>query len=116
MLRWNFDVQRQIASNLVLEVGYEGNHGIHLTENQALNYTPIQYLSTSLSRTQAAINLLSTSVANPFAGLFPNSTAGLNTASTTTVGQLILPYPEYTGVTEDLVNDEGSATRWSSCR
>jgi hypothetical protein len=107
-VRWDFDVQRQFGSNFMVEVGYEGNHGVHLGENQNVNYTPINYLSTAPTRNQAAINLLNTSVANPFKGLFPNSTVGLNTASKTTVGQLVLPYPEYTGVTEDIVNDAGS--------
>ena len=107
-IRWDFDVQRQIGSNFVVEVGYEGNHGVHLTENQNINYTPIQYLSTKPTRDQSVINLLSATVANPFVGLFPNSTAGLNTSTKTTVNQLLLPYPEFTGVTENLVNDEGS--------
>jgi hypothetical protein len=107
-VRWDFDVQHQFGSNFMVELGYEGNHGVHLGDNRALNYTPINYLSTAPTRNQAAINLLNATVANPFQGLFPNSTAGLNTAAKTTVGQLILPYPEYTGVTEDIVNDEGS--------
>ena len=29
VLQWNFTVQRQLASNLVLEVGYSGSHGVH---------------------------------------------------------------------------------------
>ncbi len=107
-VRWDFDVQHQFGSNLIVELGYEGNHGVHLGENQNLNYTPINYLSTAPTRNQAVINRLNRVLTNPFKGLFPNSTAGLNTASKTTVGQLILPYPEYTGVTEDIVNDEGS--------
>lgn len=107
-IRWDFDVQRQLGSNFVVELGYEGNHAVHLGENQNINYLPIQYLSTKPTRDQAAINVLSATSTNPFYRLFPNSTAGLNTSSKTTVGQLLLPYPEFTGVTENLVNDEGS--------
>ena len=29
VLQWNFNVQRQLASNLVLELGYGGSHGVH---------------------------------------------------------------------------------------
>lgn len=107
-VRWDFDVEHQFGPNFIVEVGYEGNHAVHLTDNQNINSIPIQYLSTTPTRNQAVINTLGASATNPFLGLFPNSTASLNTSSKTTVGQLVLPYPEYTGVTEDLVNDEGS--------
>jgi hypothetical protein len=29
VLQWNLNLQRQLASNLVLEVGYAGSHGVH---------------------------------------------------------------------------------------
>jgi len=108
MMRWDFDVERQISSNLVVELGYEGNHAVHLSENRQLNFIPIGYLSTKPTRDQAVINLLSASATNPFKGLFPNSTASLNTANSTTVSQLLLPYPEFTGVTQNLTNDADS--------
>jgi hypothetical protein len=50
---------------MVFEIGYTGNHTVHLTIDQALNYTPAQYLSTSLVRDQAVIDRNSTT-ANPF--------------------------------------------------
>ncbi len=43
---WNLDVQRQIASNLVLSVAYVGSKGTHLP---ALNIIPNQVNPTSLS-------------------------------------------------------------------
>jgi len=45
--RWNFDVQRQFAHNIVVEIGYEGNHGVHLGLNRNLAVLPAQYLSRS---------------------------------------------------------------------
>ena len=39
------DVQHALGKGMVLEVGYTGNHAVHLTIDQSLNYTPAQYLS-----------------------------------------------------------------------
>src|SRR5581483_10691441 len=39
-VRWDFDVQRQFGSNFMVELGYEGNHAVHLGENQNINYLP----------------------------------------------------------------------------
>jgi len=105
---WNLDLIRQVGARLVFEAGYQGSHTSHLLENAQLDSTPLRYLSTTLTRNQAAINLLATPVTNPFRGLFPNSTASLNSATSITLQQLLLPYPEYTGVTEMGVNDASS--------
>jgi len=74
-------------------VGYIGNHGVHLPINTNIDYIPRQYLSTSLFRDQATINILSASVANPFKGLLPNSTS-LN-GSTVSLTSLLVPFPQY---------------------
>ena len=72
-IRWNFDIQRSIGKGMVFEIGYTGNHAVHLPIDQSLNYTPAQYLSTSPFRDQAVIDRNSTNVANPFAGLLPGT-------------------------------------------
>jgi hypothetical protein len=107
-LLWNLDLVRQFGATLVVEAGYQGSHTNHLPENQQLDFTPLAYLSTTPTRNQAVINLLSTPVTNPFKGLFPNSTASLNSATSTNLQQLLQRYPEYTGVTEIGVNDASS--------
>ena len=67
-VRWNFGVQRQLPGNTVLEVAYIGNHSVHLPiASVDLNAVPQQYLSKSPLRDQATINLLGSSVPNPFA-------------------------------------------------
>ncbi|MBV9084869.1 MAG: TonB-dependent receptor [Acidobacteriaceae bacterium] len=104
-LRWNFSIQQQLAHNYLIEVDYEGNHGVHLQENQPLNYLPLRYLTTSPVRDQNLTNLLQGSVSNPFAGLLPGTS--LN-GSTVQRQQLLLPFPQYTGLTEVGVNDAGS--------
>jgi hypothetical protein len=97
-VRWSFNIQRELQSNLLLEVGYQGNHAVHLNVPLQLNVVPAQYLSTSPVRDQAAIDRLTANVTNPFAGLVPGT--NLN-GSTVARSQLLVPYPQFTGVSED---------------
>src|SRR5262249_23103028 len=95
--RWNFDVQRQFTHDIVVEIGYEGNHGVHLPLSRSLAVVPAQYLSTLPVRDQPAIDSLTANVANPFAGLVPGTT--LN-GSTIQRQQLLQAFPQFTGLTE----------------
>jgi hypothetical protein len=73
-VRWTFDVQQELSKNTTLEIGYIGNHGVHLTNNYSFGAMPVKYLSTSLTRRcpqVANVSALSATVANPFAGLLP---------------------------------------------
>jgi hypothetical protein len=89
-LRWNLGVQQQLTKNLLLEVVYVGNHGVHLpVAVTQLNGLPRSLLSTDPTR-DAGENYLSNSVANPFAGL-----ATSQNSATTTVGQLLAKYPQF---------------------
>lgn len=91
--RWSLNIQRAFGSNYIAEIGYIGSRGAHLAEGDTdLNYVPAPYLSTSPVRDQAAIDRLARVVPNPFAGLLPGT--GLNGA-TTTVEQLVRPYPQF---------------------
>jgi len=36
--RWNIDIQREIPWNMVVELGYEGNHGLHLPNSYSQNF------------------------------------------------------------------------------
>ena len=90
-LRWNLDVQHSVTPNTMVEVAYVGSHGVHLPMYVTqLNGIPRQYLSTLPVRDQAAINTLTASVANPFAGL----ATAQNTSSATT-SQLLARFPEF---------------------
>jgi hypothetical protein len=95
-IRWNVDIQRQIAGGAVVEVGYTGNHYVHLPIDQTPDGTPAQYLSSSPFRDQAVIDRNSTPVANPFAGLLPGTNLS---GATVSFSQLALPFPQYTGTT-----------------
>jgi hypothetical protein len=100
-LRWTMTLQQQLQQDLMLEVGYIGSHSMHLPENLDANYIPDSVLSTSPVRDQTTINALTANVANPFQGLLPGTT--LN-GSTIAVQQLLKPFPQLTGLTENLIN------------
>jgi hypothetical protein len=104
-LRWNFDVQQQLSTNMTLEVAYIGNHAVHLTTSYNYDSLPAQYLSRQPFRDTATINALSAIVTNPFSNLIPGQT--LN-GSTTSVSSLLTPFPEFTGVTESNMNNGDS--------
>ncbi len=98
MARWQFAVQRSLPGGSVLEVSYAGNRGVRQRISRNLDALPNQYLSTSAVRDQQTINFLNAQVANPFYPLLP----GTNLAGTTVArSQLLLPYPQFTGVTMD---------------
>ena len=104
-IRWNLDIQRELARNLVVELGYTGNHAVHLGVDHELDFIPRQYLSTSPTRDQATIDRLSSNVTNPFSGLVPGT--NLN-GKTVARSQLLLPYPEFTSILTQ-ADSEGSS-------
>jgi hypothetical protein len=94
--RWQLSIQRQIAKGTTAEVAYVGNRGTRLFIDRQYDPTPAQYLSTSPLRDTTLINALGASVSNPFSGMLPGT--GL-ASTTTTVAQLLRPYPQFTGIT-----------------
>jgi hypothetical protein len=92
--RWNFNIQRELASNLLLELGYMGSDVSSLLVNRNLNFVPAQFLSTSPVRDNPNINRLTANIANPFRGLIPGT--GLN-GGTVATEQLLRRYPQFSG-------------------
>ncbi|HXJ43088.1 MAG TPA: TonB-dependent receptor, partial [Bryobacteraceae bacterium] len=88
--QWNFTVQRQAPAGVAVEAAYAGSHGLHLPRGSwQADALPTQYLSLGTS--------LNDQVPNPFFGLV---TVGNLSQSTVARGQLLLPFPQYTGVSE----------------
>ncbi|MCC6537352.1 MAG: carboxypeptidase regulatory-like domain-containing protein [Bryobacterales bacterium] len=85
--QWNFDVQRELAGGMALDLAYAGSKGTHLPgPNQTLNQLPVEFLSQGAS--------LLTQVPNPFFGQVQlGALAQPNVAR----AQLLRPYPQYTG-------------------
>ncbi len=98
--RYSIGVQRELPGKWLADVAYTGSHGWDQTTDLDLNPIPAQYLSTSRVRNQAAIDFLNATVSDPFLNLIPGT--GLN--GSITRGQLLKPYPQFTGVTSSASN------------
>lgn len=62
--RWRLAVQRQLSTNMVLEVGYTGSYS-KTNIQQQLNTLPQQYWATGTVRDSARETLMNANVANP---------------------------------------------------
>ncbi len=116
--RSSLDVQYQIGNTILIDLGYVNNHQVHLNWGNAISSIPIlPYLSTSPYYNVAATNLLSgasytggpatTNITNPFKGV-TGMTGSLSTSSTLAPSSYLLAYPEYSGVTENLLSGEST--------
>jgi hypothetical protein len=93
--QFTLNLQRQFPGSLVVQLGYVGARPTHLEVNHNINILPAQYYNQGSSE----VTVLNAAVANPMAGLIPQSTT-LN-AATIAENLLLLPYPEFGSVTED---------------
>jgi hypothetical protein len=95
--QFSFGVQRELPFRTVLEVSYVGSRSKELDVSHQLNaVTLAQFLQYGGNVVSGGPPNLADSQPNPFAGLLPSTS--LN-GSTTTRQQLLLPYPQFTGVT-----------------
>jgi len=93
--RWQMGVQRELPGRVLLDVSYAGNHGLKLYTTRNLDALPDRYLSTSPVRDQTTINYLTANLPNPFYPLLPGTSLS---GTTVARSQLLLPYPQFTGV------------------
>ena len=97
--QWNLSIERQLPGGLLLSAAYVGSKGTHLAQysqqvNQISDTLLAQAATEFAEGGRSAVTLLK-SVPNPF---FVNGQALALAAPTTTVGQLLRPYPQYTSV------------------
>jgi hypothetical protein len=100
-LQWNFDVQQQFPSSILLDIGYAGSRGEHLTGTFDFDTLDPQYLSLGTG--------LTTQVSNPFQ---PYISIGTLANAKVAQKQLLLPYPQFLGV--QAVNDPYGASTYHS--
>ncbi len=89
---WNFEIQHELAKDLLLDVAYVGSHGTHLHSNfDSINDLPQQAFALG--------SLLTQSVGSPAA-----QAAGIKVpypGFTGTVAQALTPFPQYFGFNTD---------------
>ncbi|MDR5726165.1 MAG: TonB-dependent receptor, partial [Terriglobia bacterium] len=88
--QWNLDVQHTFPKQILFDLAYAGSHGVHLYGDYNANQLPDQYLSMG--------SALQQQVPNPFYGN-PLITPGALSGPTVAQSQLLLPFPQFTGVT-----------------
>ena len=90
--RWNFGFQHEISKDLSIELNYVGQKGtrLPLSTSTSDNDRNIDPLNQSYNSLGARLNA---KIPNPFKGLIPAPSA--LAGDTITVGQLLLPYPQY---------------------
>jgi hypothetical protein len=86
--QWSFDIQRELGQDLVLDVAYSGSKGTRLPMPMGINALPSHYLSEGQALLQ--------NVPNPFQ---PFVKTGPLAAATVTRRQLLLPFPQFQGIT-----------------
>jgi hypothetical protein len=91
--QWNFDIQREISTGFAADIAYAGSKGTGLPATIQANQLSDRYLSLGTALNQQ--------VANPFYGLV---TVGTLAQPTVAAGQLLRPYPQFTGVGLGSVN------------
>ena len=86
---WSGGVERQLPWSIVLDVHYWGSKSTHLLETWNINQLPDQYLALG--------SHLNDLVTNPFYG---ENLSGVLASKTISRQQSLLPYPQYTAVTQ----------------
>jgi len=85
--QFQVSVQRELPARILLDMAYVGSRVSRLPVTEQVNEVPAEYL--------ALRDTLSGSVANPFYGLI---TVGTLSAATVSKSQLLLKFPQFTGV------------------
>jgi hypothetical protein len=123
--QWNLNVQRQLSSNSVIQLGYQGSKGTHIRNSKNLNQLPDSVAAQAAAQYQTLYNanvlagdkkaaadadaatFVNVKVANPLAGKL--TSVSTSNGPTISEGQLLMPYPQFsTGVSNTSLN-EGSS-------
>jgi hypothetical protein len=90
MQQYSLDLQYQLSNSTMFELGYNGSQGRKLSYGFAFQAN--QLPDAELARGSALLGLVN----NPFYGVI---TSGTMSARTVQLGQLLRPFPQFTGVT-----------------
>jgi len=127
--QWNLNLQHQLSSNSVAQVGYQGSKGTHIHQGRNLNQLPSSYIAQAATQYQTLYNqylsgvdaglpskaasdadantFLNVKVANPLAGKLTSVSA--YNGATISQGQLLMPYPQFSTSATNSSKNEGSS-------
>jgi hypothetical protein len=116
--QYSLELQHQFGQNWMVSLAYVGSKSTRLNVNQNLDYLPLSDLPYTPSFQpnttapggggSATYSYLTTTVTNPFSGNLPAQYASLGTgtylaSAKVAPSQLLLPYPQFSGITQDWV-------------
>jgi hypothetical protein len=108
--QFQFEIQRQLPGQVLFGAAYSGTRTNDYPVTVAIDATPRQVQSQARETyISTRRNMLSDTVANPFSGLIASGSLSL---ANTTRGQLMLPYPHFTAISE--IGQSIGSTRWNS--
>jgi hypothetical protein len=118
--QFNVDLQRELPGGFFVDAAYAGSRGVHLSSsnNVSINNLPDsfyaqaqQQFNASLVDPTVKVSIIQP-VPNPFTGI--TTVSGLNPTNNLTIpeGQLLRPYPQYTGLS--LVGDGCCGSNYNS--
>jgi hypothetical protein len=97
--QYSASVQQQFPGNWTLQLAYVGARPTRLEVNHNIDILPAKYYNCAVADPTCGLTFLNSKVANPMAGQIPQN-SGLN-ASTIAESTLLLPYPQFSSVTEN---------------
>lgn len=96
--QYQFSIQRQLPGQILWETAYAGSRIEDLPVNRPMNIIPEQYRAAAEQTLRdTGRNVLNDAFPNPFRGLIAS---GPLAGATVTRGQLLRPFPHFTGITE----------------
>jgi hypothetical protein len=94
---YSLAVQQQLPGHTLLEVAFAGNDATQLSVSKGINVLPRSYYALPGYPIPVPSSTLLAQVANPMAGLIPGSSLSNSTVANQS---LLVPYPEFGGLTE----------------
>jgi hypothetical protein len=93
--QFNLDIQRQLGAGFFADVAYAGAHGVHLQQYSTnINQIPDSYIAQAAAQFAAGQPI---TIDTPITNTLSTPNATLSTP-TILAGQLLRPYPQYTGL------------------
>ncbi|MEK7405594.1 MAG: TonB-dependent receptor [Acidobacteriota bacterium] len=93
--QWQFSIQRELPSQIVVEAAYAGMLSLKQLERFELNEKPDRYLALGAAENNR--------IPNPFLGIFP-ATSSLGQGATVVQSRLWVRYPQYTSINIEGLN------------
>jgi hypothetical protein len=96
--QWNANLQRELPGGWLVEAAYLGSKGNHLPDGEgSMQYNQLNPAVLNTPDRDRLIQNNANLVANPFYGVITNPSSTLS-RQTVQYGQLLRPYPQYTGI------------------